>query len=287
MHTCMAMTVNETGALSQLFGWGSNAWPELQLDYCVFEQYFDTRGLVAAAIERNVAPDLFLACACAHAIPGSIAIFDLRFRALIDSAARAYDDAPSFRDDVRQELHTHLFVADGDKLPRIAQYHARGPLAAWVTTSARRVALRMAKRRAAQKYAGDEALVMQVCNEQNPELAWLRTRYSDLCNEALLIAFRQLSQRDRLIVRLQVQRGLSMARIAIMYNVTQPTISRWMRDAREQILRAFYEFIREECDIERADLDSLVRLVQSQLDLNLSTLFQDTSESVPPEPQGT
>ncbi|MET0390004.1 MAG: sigma-70 family RNA polymerase sigma factor [Polyangiales bacterium] len=271
------MTAPDTGRAASAFALGTKTWPDLLLDYCLFEQYLRARGLSAVSVERQLAQDLYLACACTHDVAGAIAAFDARYRQLIDHAARSFDASPNFVDDVRQELNTQLFVTTDGQPPRISQYNARGPLAGFVTTAARRVALRLAKRRSARKFAGEDALVMQVCKEHDPELEWLRTRYSEVFNDALMLAFRQLSQRDRLILRLHAQRGLSMGRIAKMYNVTQPTISRWMRDAREQILAAVYETLRAECHVEADDLDSLVRLVQSQLDLNLSTLFQ-TSE---------
>jgi RNA polymerase sigma-70 factor len=256
---------------------GQQAWPTLAVDRAVFEQFLGARGVVME-LPAALAADLYLACACEANLPGSIGAFMQAYRLTITAAASAFDASPSFVDEVEQRLAEILFVGGNGSAGRIGQYGGQGPLGSWVATAARRIAVRLMKANATGKFLGEEALANQFSQATDPDMAVLRGQYKLLFDQAIVMALRRLSPRERLILRLNMVEKISMDRIAKMHNVTQPTISRWLQQARVDILRTVRDLVRTELDVDDGEFDSLLRALRSQVDFSFSRLLGDTSD---------
>jgi RNA polymerase sigma-70 factor, ECF subfamily len=261
--------------LGEAFATAAGRWPGLRVAEQAWLDYLAARDLLTRPAEPPLIEDMFLACACSLGVAGAIELFDKRFQPLIEQVARSFDPAPHFCDEVKQELHRTLFVSAKLGAPRIAQFTGRGPLSAWIVTATKRLALRLKKGTSQRRHADDELLAEQLSPERDAEWLWLSGRYREVLERALSNAIRQLSERDRMILRMHTVRGLSMASIARMHGVSQPTVSRWMRDAREEVLRSVLAAVCEECNCNHRELESIVRLVQSQLELNMSALSEE------------
>ncbi|HKU38314.1 MAG TPA: sigma-70 family RNA polymerase sigma factor [Polyangiales bacterium] len=270
--TSPEQTASAVLTVGQAFGSASSRHPTVRVGEAAWLSYVRARELAELPADDELVDDLFVACGCTLGAAGALESFDARFHALIEQVARSFDPAPHFCDEVKQELRRTLFVSTSAAGPRIAQFAGRGPLASWVVTIAKRIALRLKKGQAERRYAREDALAQQLSPERDVEWAWLAGRYRDAIERALTLALRQLSTRDRMILRLHTVRGLTMGVIARMYGVSQPTVSRWMRDAREQVQRAVLAAVSDECHCEDHELESIVRLVQSQLELSVSSL---------------
>ena len=218
--------------------------------------------------EPNWADDLNLAAACASNVPGALQAFRARMFPAVAQAARLYDGSLPFAEEVYQRVSELMFVGGPDGKPKILQYDGAGPLPKFIGTAARRIALRMATKSA--RFQGEEALVEHFSQIHSQETAILKHQHRDLFNRALAIGLRELSDRERMILRLNLNHRVSTTKLAAMYGVTQPTVSRWIQRAARTIFKKVKELVCDELEIDTRELQSLLFLVRSQIEISIS-----------------
>jgi hypothetical protein len=98
----------------------------------------------------------------------------------------------------------------------------------------------------------------------------MKLRYRETFNRALSIALRQLPQRERLVLRMNLVERVSTTRIATLYKVSQPTVSRWIQRTARHIFATVKDLVCDELDIDTRELESLLLLVRSQIEITLS-----------------
>jgi RNA polymerase sigma-70 factor (ECF subfamily) len=266
---------------------GCAAWPDLAVPPERFVAYLaariapDSADLRLALAEIH-ADDLFLACACADRTSGAIQAFRDRYREIVAAVIRGIDPTPSFADEVEQLLFQKLFVP-GDPTetsvsapaPRIANYSGRGPLAGWVSVAAQRTALSLRRGEVAQKRARERAIADRLSVDLDPELLYLKQRYSREFELAFEGAVGGLTVRERTILRLHMVAGLTLDAIGVMYSVNASTVSRWLSATRDRLSAETEKELRRRLQLSPAEFDSLARLVMSQLDVSICRLLQD------------
>ena len=174
-----------------------------------------------------------------------------------------------FVDEVEQRLWASLLVG-GDAGPRLATYSGAGPLGRWIGISAQRIALMILRHEDADARARDEVAARERLVALDPELEAIKDRYREPLERALEAALGKLDPREKMIYRMHLVEGLSLERIGKAYAVHQSTVSRWLADARERVLDDAKARLRAELNIAPSEFDSLVRLLMSQLEVNLS-----------------
>ena len=249
---------------------GRAAFPEIALDPQLLAEFLLPRRSIAAVKSPAISADIYLACACQHNVPGALQEFLRAYGATIYSAARPIDPAPSFADEVRQRLAENLFVAPAHQLPRISQYAGKGPLGSWVRSAARRIALRLHHQQRLRNNVGAAALATKLSAAHGPDLLYIDARHRQEFQEALQQAIADLPKRERLILRLHLLEGLSLSRIAKMQSVTQPTVSRWLQKARDDIVTTMRFSLRDRLGVNDSDFESIIGLLGSKLDFSLS-----------------
>ena len=238
----------------------------------------DLAAHAVAAIARGArvdhAADLVLAWALARGTADAVRRFDRELIAEIDAAARKIDRSPGFVDEARQIARIRLLVGDGETPPRIATYGARGPLRGWIGVAALRIALNL--KRGAKRAHQEDVLADVVDREPDPELRHLRTLYRAELRDALAGALRALSDRARAVLRLRFVDGLELAQIGRLYGVHESTASRWIRQAIDDVSAGARRRLIEKLAVSPESLDSVARMVASNLDLSISRLLQAT-----------
>jgi RNA polymerase sigma-70 factor (ECF subfamily) len=256
-------------ALAALHARGSAAYPEFQITASAFAAHLGRCGAVPQGGEAEVhAEDLFLACACLGRVDGAIERMREVHRPTVLRQARRTSDAAEFLDEVEQRLWDTLFVGGG--APRLATYSGTGPLERWIAVSAQRVAFMMVRHEGAEERAREGMAARDDMAAADPELAAIKQRYREPFQRAVEAAIAALEPRDKMIYRMHLVEGLSMEQIGRAYQVHQTTISRWLADARERVMEGAKQRLRLELELPPADFDSLMRLLLSQLELNLS-----------------
>jgi RNA polymerase sigma-70 factor (ECF subfamily) len=265
-------------ALDVAVAMGAAAWPTLTVEPRRFVAHLaarvDGETDPAAALAALHVEDLYLACACLEHDAAALAAFE---RAHADDlrVVLRVDPSPAFLDEVRQQLRLHLFVRES---PKIAEYRGRGALSAWVRVVALRVA-QMCKRAQLRNPAlpGDDDKSDPQLAGNDPELDHIKRRYEREFNEAVSEAVRSLSPRDRTVLRLNTIERLNIDKIGRLYGVHRATVAAWIAAARRSILDGTRQRLGAQLQLEGSDLDSLIGLVRSRLDVRLSQLLDGTS----------
>ena len=68
--------------------------------------------------------------------------------------------------------------------------------------------------------------------------------------------------------------GLSTRQLAGLYNVDRTTVGRWVARAREALWKQTRREIMLQLKVDRAEFDSIIRLVRSQLDVSVARLLK-------------
>lgn len=249
------------------------AWPDLP---DVSEAFVRRAEVTLAGGPRVVGPDLYLACALTAGDADAHRAFERTIIPALEPSLRRIDPSPAFGDEVKQALRDRLFVAVDGAEPRIAAYTARGPLKAWVRVAAVRLALDIRARARRELPASDDSELGQAV-ELDPEIALLKTTYAAEVNRALAGAITTLTARERAVLKLNVVDGLNIAEIGGVYGVHRATIARWIARARERLFDRTRADLRDRLQLSPSELDSVVRLVRSQIDLRMSQIFSATN----------
>ena len=101
------------------------------------------------------------------------------------------------------------------------------------------------------------------------ELQVMKAQASDAFRTAFETAMTNLPDRERLLLRYEIVDGLAQDKIAEIYRVHPSSISRWMANARHRIRDAVRREMSERLEVSAGQINSLMRLIESRLDVSL------------------
>jgi RNA polymerase sigma-70 factor (ECF subfamily) len=229
----------------------------------------DATALAALALE-----DLYLACAAAAGVEGAAAMFRTRHGATIRAAVGRVLQGADLAE-IEQQIFDVMLVGTVTTPPKLVSYAGRAPLDRWLAVAAQRAALIWLREGRAEGRARDGAAAEPDASAPvHPELAYLKERYRGDFARALAEALDRAPERERALLRLHIVNGVSVEKIGKMYGVTQPTASRWLAAAREQLLDDMKASLGPRLGVSSEELASLAGLVASRLDLSLSVLLR-------------
>jgi RNA polymerase sigma-70 factor (ECF subfamily) len=263
--------------LAEIVDHARAAWPTVDLATEHFIAHLADRLPDAADLESALramhTADLYLACACLRGDAGAVAAFDAHCLSVVDRAlARLGIDGDAVNE-VKQRLRRSLLVAD-DGQPRIAGFAGRGDLRSWLRVLAIHEALAIARRAQRDIAADEDRLVDLACVGASPELEYFKRVYRREFEIAFREAVHSLSDRDRILVRQHFLDGVSVNDIGRLYRVHRATAGRWLDRARDALLAATRDRLMARLDVPPAELESILRLVLSQLEISLRPLFR-------------
>ncbi len=276
----MALTTQELPGLRDAVQFvtasGMARWPSLAVDGSALMRYLAETPASPGSASPSLAAERYLAFACAERVPQAVETFQALYSDAIDGGARSVDTSREFVEEVRQRVLELLFTGSSSGAPRILQYKGQGPLGAWLRTTAKRLALRLASTSRAEHLVPEEALANELADACDQELSLLRAHYSKLFREALVGALRELPARERTLLQLSLVGGISTVRIAKMYQLNQSTISRQLQRAANKTFDNVRHRLRIELGIASTELESLLAIVRSHIEMTLSC-FDDLS----------
>jgi RNA polymerase sigma-70 factor, ECF subfamily len=245
------------------------AWPEVDLDDATLVTFVGEIVPDGAPRELDL-PTLYLACACLRGDPRALAAFERTYLAQLPQfLARLTTDAAVI-DEVRQRLRIKLFVGTP---PTITRY-TRGTFTAWLRVVACRLAIDLLRERDQPLVPrGDDALEQRALTA-DPALALVKARYQAQVSAAFAAALAALPPADRAMLRLCFVDDLGLAEIGRIYQLSKSAVSRRLSRCRADLVADVKRRLHDELGVAEADLDSIMRLVTSQLHLSLPRLLR-------------
>ena len=263
------------------------AWPGVTLSPARFWPFVAAQ-LAAAAHDRDGEADhrecellqglrtdeLYLTCACANGDAVAHQQLEARFfPSVIASLARLRLGAGAV-DELVQRLRVRLFVSDG-RAAKIAAYGGQGDLAAWLRVTATRLALRTLRTPPRELSADDQRLSALAGGAVDAELGHLRGMYRPQVRAALGAALASLGARDKNLLGQHYLDGLTHEQLGALYGTHRVTVARQLDAIRQRVLDQLRRALVEGMRASQRDCDSILRLVQSQLDVSLHRLLAD------------
>jgi RNA polymerase sigma-70 factor, ECF subfamily len=257
-------------AFERLLAEARRTWPDLEVDEAAFIAHVE-RCAGDGAWDALRIDDLYLAFACAAGDRHALAVFEARYRPEVQRALgrvrMAGDPA-----DVVQDLWAKLFAGPGTS--KILEYRGRGDLRSWLRAAAVRAAYRASRNDYRAVAVSDTELAARVGLESDPSLAHLRATYKHELKLAFEAALASLSIRERTLLRRHHLDGLSVDDLGALYHVHRATAARWVARARDTLVETTVARLRDRLGVDTVELDSILRLVRSGLDLSLDRLLK-------------
>lgn len=258
-----------------------SAWPGVELAGTRFVGHL-ARLLPSQApsedVEKLHVPDVYLARAAADQLPSALTAFEASFLPEVNAAVARLKLPPTGLDEVRQLLRQRMLVGSQDAPARLAAYPGTGPLSGWVRAAALWLALDWQRQRGGQPQADDGDLSLLVAPGDDPELIYLKNTYRAEFSTSFSEALGVLEPRQRNFLRLKYLDGLSIDQLGALYGVHRSTAARWVVAAQESLLQETRRLLTERLRLTGSQLDSVLRLISSQLDVNLSRLLRSKAD---------
>lgn len=235
-----------------------------------------TAPAIAAGLDELAVSDLYLCAACAAGDAAAIAAFDRAFGGEIERAVARTDRSGDLADDVRQMVHEKLFVADAGAARGIESYQGRGPLGRWLWVLATREALMWRRRHRREIPLQDGHLGIA---EGDIELDYLKREYRAEFRIAFAEAMTELPSKQRNLLYYHFVRRLNIDQIGALYRVHRVTAFRWLRGARGALLAATRRRLAARLDIAGEELESILRLVQSRLEVSVERILTQARDA--------
>ena len=274
---------------------GRSAWPDFAVDakdLVAFVARHLTPDLADAALDGLRPADLYLACACARGITAAINAFDRDFMREVDIALARMRIGPPRLSDVKQLVRQRLFVGGGTagaptSVGKIAEYGGRGDLRRWVRSVAVRTCLNDLRKGKREILVDDDQLIAQhAINQDDPEVEYMKRTYSAEFKAAFAEALGQLGPREQTLLRYHHVDGLNIDEIGAIYRVHRVTAFRWIEKAKDQLVKATLDTLRARLKLPADELDSVLRMIRSQIHLSLIRHLGGPTDSVADDVDG-
>jgi RNA polymerase sigma-70 factor (ECF subfamily) len=262
-------------ALRDAYARGKRAYPSTQLEFETFRAHCER--VLGPAPEwdwTRFGTELYLCCACAQGDAEAMRVLESDTLPQVVKAISRIDSDSEFIEEALQTLRARLLVGPRAK---IADYAARGPLVAWLSVAAARVALDAIRSRNARKLHHADLPDRLAQTESSPLNDIVKSRYRDSFQRALKNAIHSLPARERNLLRLQLVGRCSIDQLGRMYLGHRATAARWLEAARNRVFDSVRQQMKAEHHLSDGEFDSIARGVRSQLDLSITATISGLS----------
>lgn len=190
----------------------------------------------------------------------------------VEFAATRLRATPAQADETRSDLRRLWFTGDGDRPPALSTFTGRGDLRAYARViAAHSLARRIQRDRREQPLEPDLLDVLE--STLDPEVALLRETYREIVERAFVASLAELDARQRAVLRFHLLDGWTIDELGARYRVHRATAARWLADARARLGRQIRTRLVDELAIGESQIDSIVALVTSRIEVSLDRLL--------------
>ncbi|NVB84403.1 MAG: transcriptional regulator [Kofleriaceae bacterium] len=261
-------------AVERILQVGRVAHPEVTAPTSALDPLVRTRLADEEHPEQLAADEIFLACACAAADRAAITAFERRYFGAIPAALSRLSLGRDEIAEIEQILRVRLFVAEGSDLPRVVTYAGQGQLGGLLRVAAIRAGLNLLRERGRLDAEASDGLEDVPVTADDPELARLKAQHRSAFKAAFEQAVAALEPRERSVLNLALVKNLGIDKIGAIYGVHRATAARWVANARASLTRGVHKILGDTIGARGSDLENLLPLVESQLELSLERLLR-------------
>ena len=224
-------------------------------------------------LQRLRIDHVYLAIACARGDEDAIATFEAEFLDEVDSCVYRLHARPDQGDELRSYMRRTLFVSEPGRAAALAAYSGRGDLRTYVRVIATRELVRMIGKARRDVVIDQDSFLDKLSPVSDPAVGHLRETYRADVDASIRAALAGLDEEGRALLRYSVIDGWSVDRIGALFGIHRATAARRVAAAREQLGEAIRAELAKRLAIAVDEVDSIVRLVQSRLDVSLERLL--------------
>jgi RNA polymerase sigma-70 factor (ECF subfamily) len=259
-------------ALAAAFETAHAAWPTLAIADGAFGAHLATlvrdEDAPAATLGQLAIGDIYLSLACAGGDPAALAILDREYFTELRPTLSRIGLAGAAIDEALQIMREELLTVRPEAPPRILHYGGRGQLRGWLRSVAARTGLRLVKHPERHDEL-DETRHAPIAGDL--ELEYMKKTYGEVFRRAFAAALAALPADDRLLLKQRFRHHLTVEELGALHAVHAGTISRWVAAARERLIKATRAEMMRQLGVGRADVSSIMRLIDSEIEITLST----------------
>jgi len=255
------------------------AWPQLDLPEDVFlaflAGYVTPDAPLGEQLESLNAADLYIACGCAKGDQTAGGLFRERFFPGISAAVFKVGALPNQVEDIVQDVFKKIFLGGKEQEPKIHLYDGVGSLNTWLKVIAANMCIDMLRKRGRECTLQEGMLARLADQGEGQDLAYFKKYYKKEFKQAFETALGHLSDRERNVLRYTFLDGLTADQVAQIYNVHRVTVARWLSKTRRTLLQAIRRALRTEHQLSDKEIQSIVRLVETQVSLSMERLLNN------------
>jgi RNA polymerase sigma-70 factor (ECF subfamily) len=257
-----------------MFRDGQQRWPCIAISLAQWERGLEIVGVFEAS-ETLRSTELFLTVACSYGDAAAIATLEREYLASIFGAlAKRFQLESATSEDALQRLREKLLVHRPQRVAAILDYQGAGALGVWLHVVTLRELISQHRQLQRQRLSDDDDRVLDgLAGTDNPALQVISKDSQAHVKEAYRAALARLAVRQRLILRMHICDRLSLEAIAATYNVNRVTVARWLDRARCDVAQWVREQLLQALQLAPAEVESLLRNVQSQFELSVERLL--------------
>jgi RNA polymerase sigma-70 factor, ECF subfamily len=226
----------------------------------------------ADGLARCHADDVYLAIAACRGDPVAIARVEHQLARELAAAAPRTHATPEQLADARGAVRELLFTDTPERIAALRSFAGRGDLSGYLRVIVTRELVKVVQRGRREAPHEDAELLGLLSTGGDPELSLLREHYREGVTACVRDALGKLDARSRGLLRYQLVDGLTVDRVGELHGVHRATAARWIVDAREKLGELIRAEVMAQLKVSRDEVDSIVRLVQSRVDLSLARL---------------
>jgi RNA polymerase sigma-70 factor (ECF subfamily) len=265
--TMRGMSVSEA---ERVWKTARKAWPGVEVPLERFASFFDERAARGGAGELH-GDDLYLACACLAGDRAALRAFDALLEEVARKLRRVAPNDEALAD--AKQAARRLVMARGDRPAALSDYNGRGALGGWLRIVLGRELLTLRRQAARELRADTGELAAVVDREDDPETAYLKTHYRREFKEAFAAAMARLDDDERRALRYAIVERLGIDDVARLEGVHRATAARQVARARARLSEETRGVLRDKLKLDAAQLDSVLRLIDSQVDVSVRRLL--------------
>ena len=143
----------------------------------------------------------------------------------------------------------------------------------WLRVVATRVLIEWGRRAKRTETLDEAGMPPLEAPGDDPEMAYFKRRYATEIKAAFEEAARRLDAEARNVLREHYAGGLGIDQIAAAHGIHRATAARRLERARTAVLRGTRQVLTERLGLSPAELESMVRLVESRVHVTIERIF--------------